>query len=179
MGVIIVFLFGGVTFLAQTFHVTPNTNETVISQIARLLTGRGWFYYLLQTSTAAILILAANTSYNDFPLVFSLIAKDGYVPRQFSARGDKLVFSNGIIVLSLLSAVLLIVFHGDTHNLIPLYAVGVFLSFTLSQVGMVVHWFKSRETGWRTNIIVNGLGAVLSGVALTVIAPTSLFKVLG
>lgn len=170
MGIIIVFLFGGATFLAQILHVTPNADETVISQIASLLTGRGWFYYLLQTSTAVILVLAANTSYNDFPLVFSLIAKDGYVPRQFSARGDKLVFSNGIIVLSLLSAVLLIVFHGDTHNLIPLYAVGVFLSFTLSQVGMVVHWFKSRETSWRTNIIVNGLGAVLSGVALTVIA---------
>lgn len=172
MGIIIVFLFGGATYLAQTLHVTPNVNETVISQIARLLTGRGWFYYLLQASTAAILILAANTSYNDFPLVFSLIAKDGYVPRQFSARGDKLVFSNGIIALSILSAILLIVFHGDTHALIPLYAIGVFLSFTLSQVGMVVHWFKSKEAGWRTNILVNGLGAMLSGIALVVIATT-------
>lgn len=116
MGLIIIFLFGGATFLAQTLHVTPNTNETVISQISRLLMGQGWFYYLLQASTATILILAANTSYNDFPLVFSLIAKDGYVPRQFSARGDKLVFSNGIIALSALSAVLLVVFHGDTRK---------------------------------------------------------------
>ncbi|MDR3541606.1 MAG: APC family permease [Desulfosporosinus sp.] len=172
MGAIIVFLFGGATFLAQTLQVTPNFNETVISQIAQLLTGRGWFYYSLQASTAAILILAANTSYNDFPLVFSLIAKDGYVPRQFSARGDKLVFSNGIIALSAFSAVLLIVFHGDTHALIPLYAVGVFLSFTLSQVGMVVHWYKTKEIDWQGNIMVNGLGATLSGVALTVIATT-------
>jgi amino acid transporter len=172
MGIIIVFLFGGVTFIAQTLHVTPNADETVISQIARLLTGRGWFYYLLQASTAAILILAANTSYNDFPLVFSLIAKDGYVPRQFAARGDKLVFSNGIIALSLLSATLLIIFHGDTHNLLPLYAVGVFLSFTLSQIGMVVHWFKSRETGWRTNIVVNGFGATLSGMVLLILGTT-------
>lgn len=172
MGIIIVFLFGGTTFLAQMIHVTPNPSETVVSQIARLLTGRGWFYYLLQASTAAILILAANTSYNDFPLVFSLIAKDGYVPRQFAARGDKLVFSNGIVVLSILSALLLVVFGGDTHNLIPLYAIGVFLSFTLSQIGMVVHWYKSRESGWKTNILVNGLGAILSGIALIVIATT-------
>jgi amino acid transporter len=172
MGMIIVLLFGGTTFLAQMLHVTPNPDETVVSQIARILTGRGWFYYLLQVSTAAILILAANTSYNDFPLVFSLIAKDGYVPRQFSARGDKLVFSNGIVVLSILSALLLVVFQGDTHNLIPLYAIGVFLSFTLSQVGMVVHWYKSKEPAWKTNIIVNGLGAMLSGVALVVIATT-------
>lgn len=172
MGIIIVFLFGGATFLAQTLHVTPNPDETVISQIARLLTGRGWFYYLLQASTAAILILAANTSYNDFPLVFSLIAKDGYVPRQFSARGDKLVFSNGIVALSIFSAVLLVVFRGDTHALIPLYAIGVFLSFTLSQVGMVIHWYKSKEAGWRTNIMVNGFGATLSGIVLLVLATT-------
>ena len=94
------------------------------------------------------------------------------MPRQFSARGDKLVFSNGIIALSAFSAVLLVIYHGDTHALIPLYAVGVFLSFTLSQVGMVVHWYKSREINWRANIMVNGFGATLSGVALTVIATT-------
>ena len=172
MGLIIVVLFGGTTFLAQFLHVTPNTQETLISQIARLLTGRGWFYYFLQASTAAILILAANTSYNGFPSVFSIIAKDGYVPRQFAARGDKLVFSNGIVVLSILSALLLVVFGGDTHNLIPLYAIGVFLSFTLSQVGMVVHWFKARESSWKTNVLINGLGAILSGIALAVIATT-------
>ncbi|AFM39954.1 amino acid transporter [Desulfosporosinus acidiphilus SJ4] len=170
MGIIIVFLFGGTTFLAQILHVTPNADETVISQIARVLTGRGWFYYLLQASTAAILILAANTSYNDFPLVFSLIAKDGYLPRQFSARGDKLVFSNGIVTLSILAALLLFIFGGDTHNLLPLYAIGVFLSFTLSQVGMVVHWRKIKEVGWKTNIMVNGFGATLSGIVLLILA---------
>lgn len=170
MGIIIVFLFGGTTFLAQILHVTPNVDETVISQMARVLTGRGWFYYLLQASTAAILILAANTSYNDFPLVFSLIAKDGYLPRQFSARGDKLVFSNGIVTLSILAALLLVIFGGDTHNLLPLYAIGVFLSFTLSQVGMVVHWCKTKEVGWKTNIVVNGFGATLSGIVLLILA---------
>lgn len=170
MGCIIVLLFGGVTYIAQTLHVTPNPNETVISQLARMLTGKGWFYYLLQASTAAILILAANTSYNDFPLVFSILAKDGFVPRQFAARGDKLVFSNGIVTLSLLSAILLFIFHGDTHNLLPLYAVGVFLSFTLSQVGMVVHWFKSKEKGWLTNTFINGFGATLSGIVLIILA---------
>jgi amino acid transporter len=169
MGIIIVFLFGGTTFLAQILHVTPNADETVISQIARVLTGRGWFYYLLQVSTAAILILAANTSYNDFPLVFSLIAKDGYLPRQFSARGDKLVFSNGIVTLSILAAILLVIFGGDTHNLLPLYAIGVFLSFTLSQVGMVVHWRKTKEVGWKTNIMINGFGAALSGIVLLIL----------
>lgn len=172
MGTIIVFLFGGTTFLAQHLHVTPNVDETVVSQIARLLTGRGWFYYLVQMSTALILVMAANTSYNDFPLVSSLIAKDGYMPRQFGARGDRLVFSNGIVVLSILSSILLVVFHGDTHNLIPLYAIGVFLSFTLSQTGMVLHWYRTKENGWKTNILANGFGAFLSAIVLIVIAVT-------
>lgn len=172
MGIIIFFLFGGTTYLAQSLHVTPNSNETVVSQIAALLAGRGWFYYLLQASTALILVLAANTSYNDFPLVSSLIAKDGYLPRLLSMRGDRLVFSNGIVILSFFSAILLIVFRGDTHALIPLYAVGVFLSFTLSQTGMILHWLRSKEPGWPTHATINGLGAILAGTALVIIAAT-------
>lgn len=172
MGLIIVCLFGGITYLAQSLHVTPNPNETVVSQIAALLAGRSWFYYLLQGSTALILILAANTSYNGFPLVTSLIAKDGYLPRLLSMRGDRLVFSNGIAILSLFSALLLVVFKGSNHALIPLYAVGVFLSFTLSQTGMIMHWVKSGHKGWQAHAVVAGLGAVLSGAALVVIAIT-------
>lgn len=172
MGIIIIFLFGGVTYLAQLLHVTPNPDETIVSQIAALLVGRGWYYYLVQGSTALILIMAANTSFSDFPMVASLVARDGYLPRSFALRGDKLVFSNGIIILSILSAVLLIIFHGDTHNLIPLYAVGVFLSFTLSQSGMVKHWWSRKEGHWKKQAFINGLGALLSATALIVIAIT-------
>lgn len=172
MGIIIVLQFGGVTYLAQILHVTPNPDETVISQIATLLVGHGWFYYLVQGSTALLLILAANTSFSDFPMVTSLIARDGYLPRSFGLRGDKLVFSNGIIVLSILSALLLIVFKGDTHNLIPLYAIGVFLAFTLSQFGMVKHWWNKKGAHWKRQAVINGIGALFSGTTLIVIAVT-------
>lgn len=172
MGVIIVFMFGGVTYLAQVLHVTPNPDETVVSQITRMIMGRGWFYYLLQASTAMILILAANTSFSDFPMVASLIARDGYCPRSFALRGDRLVFSNGIIILTVLSGILLVVFKGDTHNLIPLYAIGVFLSFTLSQAGMVKHWWVRKEKHWKSKTFINGFGALFSGIVLVVIAIT-------
>ncbi|CAA7602367.1 Amino acid/polyamine transporter I [Acididesulfobacillus acetoxydans] len=172
MSLIIVFQFGGVTYLAQILRVTPSSDQTVISQIATLLVGRGWFYYLVQGSTALILVMAANTSFSDFPMVASLLARDGYLPRSFGLRGDKLVFSNGIITLSALSALLLIVFHGDTHNLIPLYAVGVFLAFTLSQTGMVKHWWVKKDAHWRKQAAINGLGALFSGTALIVISVT-------
>lgn len=172
MGLIIVLQFGGVTYLAQVLHVTPNPDETVVSQIAALLVGRGWFYYLVQGSTALILILAANTSFSDFPMVASLLARDGYLPRSFGLRGDRLVFSNGIIILSILSAILLVVFRGDTHNLIPLYAIGVFLAFTLSQAGMVKHWWSRKEAHWQRQAFINGIGALFSATTLIVIAIT-------
>jgi amino acid transporter len=140
-------MFLGTSVLAYLFGVHPHEDETVISQFARhIFNGPlGWFYYVVQAATAAILVLAANTAFADFPRLSSLLARDRFLPRQFANRGDKLVFSNGIIILAIFSSILIIAFAGDTSRLIPLYAVGVFLSFTLSQAGMVRHWLKVRR----------------------------------
>jgi hypothetical protein len=152
--------------------VTPLEDETVVSQIAHALFGTGLFYYLVQISTTLILTLTANTSFADFPRLSSLLSRDRYVPRQFAKLGDRLVFSNGILILGGLAALLLTIFRGDTHALIPLYAVGVFLSFTLSQGGMIRHWFAERGPGWRQRLVINGTGAVVTGVVTLVIAVT-------
>lgn len=146
MAVLLTTMFLGTSVMAYLYQVHPHESETVISQFARTMFtgGMGWFYYVVQAATAAILILAANTSFADFPRLSSLLARDRFLPRQFATRGDKLVFSNGIIILAIFSSLLVIVFGGDTSRLIPLYAVGVFLSFTLSQAGMVRHWLKER-----------------------------------
>jgi amino acid transporter len=140
-------MFLGTSTLAYLFGVHPHAHETVISQFARhIFTGpMSWFYFVVQAATAAILVLAANTAFADFPRLSSLLARDRFLPRQFANRGDKLVFSNGIIILAIFSSVLVVAFAGDTSRLIPLYAVGVFLSFTLSQTGMVMHWLKVRK----------------------------------
>ncbi|HTK37595.1 MAG TPA: APC family permease [Pyrinomonadaceae bacterium] len=147
MAVLLGIMFLGTGVLAYLFGVHPHEDETVISQFARHIFtgGMGWFYFVVQAATAAILILAANTAFADFPRLSSLLARDRFLPRQFANRGDKLVFSNGIVILGLLAAVLVVAFAGDTSRLIPLYAVGVFLSFTLSQAGMVRHWIKVRR----------------------------------
>ncbi|CAN5512645.1 APC family permease [soil metagenome] len=147
MAVLLCSMFLGTSVLAYLFGVHPHQNETVISQFARIIFtgGMGWFYFVVQASTAAILVLAANTAFADFPRLSSLLARDRFLPRQFANRGDKLVFSNGIIILVFFSALLVVGFGGDTGRLIPLYAVGVFLSFTLSQAGMVRHWLKVRR----------------------------------
>ncbi|HEX7722956.1 MAG TPA: APC family permease [Pyrinomonadaceae bacterium] len=145
MAALLVTMFIGTSIMAYLYQVQPHDNETVISQFARtIFTGpMSWFYFIIQGTTALILILAANTSFADFPRLASLLARDRFVPRQFATRGDKLVFSNGIIILAVFAGVLVVAFGGDTSRLIPLYAVGVFLSFTLSQVGMVRHWLKA------------------------------------
>ncbi|HJP94658.1 MAG TPA: APC family permease [Pyrinomonadaceae bacterium] len=144
MAALLATMFIGTSVMAYFYGVHPHENETVISQFARIIfTGpMGWFYYLIQGTTALILVLAANTSFADFPRLSSLLARDRFLPRQFANRGDRLVFSNGIIILAIFSGILVIAFGGDTSRLIPLYAVGVFLSFTLSQLGMVRHWLK-------------------------------------
>ncbi len=144
MAALLATMFIGTSVMAYLYGVHPHENETVISQFARIIfTGSlGWFYYLIQAATALILILAANTSFADFPRLSSLLARDRFMPRQFANRGDRLVFSNGVIILAIFSSILVAAFGGDTSRLIPLYAVGVFLSFTLSQVGMVRHWLK-------------------------------------
>ena len=146
MAILLTAMFLGTSVMAYLYHVHPKASETVISQFARIMfTGPfGWFYYVVQAATAAILVLAANTAFADFPRLSSLLARDRFLPRQFANRGDRLVFSNGIVILAIFSGVLVIAFGGDTSRLIPLYAVGVFLSFTLSQSGMVVHWLRER-----------------------------------
>jgi amino acid transporter len=146
MALLLTVMFLGTSVLAYLYGVHPHASETVISQFARIMfTGpMAWFYYVVQITTALILVLAANTSFADFPRLSSLLARDRFLPRQFATRGDKLVFSNGIVILAIFASVLVIAFGGDTSRLIPLYAVGVFLSFTLSQSGMVRHWLKVR-----------------------------------
>jgi len=172
MAVVLGTLFIGITVLATALGVLPTADETVVSQIARRLFGAGVLYYVIQASTALILVLAANTSFADFPRLSSLLARDHFVPRQFANLGERLVFSNGILVLAGFAAALLIVFGGETHALIPLYAVGVFVSFTLSQSGMVLHWWRGREAGWRWRMLVNGVGATATAIVTVVIAVT-------
>src|SRR5213079_1214770 len=141
-------MFLGASVLTRLFNIHPLEHETVISQIARIVFvgPLGWFYYVVQATTMAILVLAANTSFAGFPQLASMLARDRFLPRQFANRGDRLVFSNGIVLLAVFSGILVWAFRGDTSRLIPLYAVGVFLSFTLSQAGMVVHWWREGKS---------------------------------
>jgi hypothetical protein len=129
-------------------------------------------YFAVQAATMLILVLAANTAYADFPRLASIVARDRFLPRQFMNQGDRLAFSNGIVILSVLASVLLVVFGGDTHALIPLYMIGVFVSFTLSQAGMVLHWKSLRTAGWRTSAAINGFGAVVTGIVLLIVGTT-------
>jgi amino acid transporter len=175
MAVLLAVLFIGITILADAYAILPSEEgsggPTVIALVAQTAFGVGSpLYYLFQVSTALILFLAANTSYNAFPRLAALLAQDGYMPRQFSFRGDRLAFSWGIALLSGVAIVLLVAFGGVTTLLIPLYSVGVFVCFTLSQAGMVRHWLRTRESGWRWRMAINGIGTVLTGVVLVVVA---------
>jgi amino acid transporter len=173
MLVLSITMFLGITLLSQAYHIIPSEQETVISQLARGVFGeRGLAYYAMQAATMLILVLAANTAYADFPRLASILARDRYVPRQFMNQGDRLAFSNGIVGLSVFAGILLVLFRGDTHALIPLYMIGVFVSFTLSQAGMVVHWRKLRGPGWRTSAAINGVGAFVTAIVLLVVAAT-------
>ena len=180
MAALLAILFVGITFVADSFGIVPIDEpvaKTVISQVAATIYGDGTIpYYLFQAFTA--LILAANTSYNAFPRLAAILAQDGFMPRQFSFKGDRLAFTAGILILSAVAIALIVLFSGDTHALIPLYSVGVFVSFTISQSGMVRHWFQEQSPGWRGRLAINGLGAVLTGVVAVVVtvakAPTSL-----
>ncbi|MCZ8523282.1 MULTISPECIES: APC family permease [Paenibacillus] len=158
MGIILGSLFMGTSFLAYLYGIVPNAEETVVSQIAESTFGRGLLYYAIQASTALILFLAANTAYAAFPLLASMMSKDKYMPRMFNVRGDRLGFSNGIIVLGVLSAVLIMIFQGDTEGLIPLYALGVFVPFTLSQTGMMRRWVRLKPRGWMISFSINTVG---------------------
>ncbi len=170
MAAILGFLFLGSSMLAHRLGIVPQAHETILSQLARAVFGSGPFYYLVQVATAVILLLAANTSFTGFPRLASLLAKDRFLPRQLANLGDRLVFSNGIILLGLLAAALIVLFGGNTHAIIPLYAVGVFLSFTLSQFGMVRHWYDNQEPGWRRRMLVNLTGGLTTATVTVVIA---------
>ncbi len=172
LGVISITMFLGITYLAFDFGIIPGGDETVVSKIARRVFGNTLMYYAVQAATMLILLLAANTSYADFPRLSSILARDRYVPRQFGTQGDRLVFSNGILILSGFAIALIVIFQGDTHALLPLYAIGVFMSFTLSQSGMVRRWLRLKEKGWRWRVWVNGVGAVVTAIVLLTLAVT-------
>jgi amino acid transporter len=172
LGVILISLFVGITFLTRHYHLTPLPEQTILSQLARQIFGDGVLYYAIQASTMLILVLAANTAFADFPRLSYFLARDGFLPRQFGSRGDRLVFSNGILILGTTAAVLLVIFGGSTHALIPLYAVGVFLSFTLSQASMVRRWLVRREPGWRWRWWLNAVGAATTGLVVAIITAT-------
>jgi amino acid transporter len=166
---VIVFLFGGTTLLGIHLRVLPLDGITVLSQMAGAVFGKTILYFVIQIFTAIILILAANTAYNGLPLLLYILAHDNYVPRQFSHRGTKLSFSNGIIFIFISASLLIIYFKADTHSLIPLYSIGVFISFTLSQFGMVKKWIRTKEKGWKYKFWINGLGAIATFVGLGVV----------
>ncbi len=165
-------MFLGVTFLSHSFGIAPDPKgqQTVLSQLNEAVFGRGPIYLVIQAATMMILILAANTSFADFPRLSSILAKDRFAPRQLANLGDRLVFSNGAILLALAASVLIIRYQGDVHDLIPLYMVGVFVSFTLSQAGMVVHWLRVKERGYQWRMALNATGAVTTAVVLCVVA---------
>jgi amino acid transporter len=172
LGVITVAMFLGITYLAYDFGIVPGGNETVVSKIARRVFGGGFLYYEIQAVTMLILLLAANTAFADFPRLSFFLARDRFIPRQFATQGDRLVFSNGIAILAGVACLLVVVFQGDTQQLLPLYAIGVFISFTVSQSGMVRRWLRLREEGWVWRIWFSLVGAVVTGIVLVTLAFT-------
>jgi amino acid transporter len=172
MSAILASLFMGISWMAYHYGIIPKADETVTSQLARLTFGTGVVYYAIQIATMMLLVLAANSAFAGFPHLASILAKDGFMPHQMATFGDRLVFSNGIIILGFFACLLLVIFKGDTHALIPLYAIGVFVSFTLSQAGMVKRWLVKKGTHWRKKLIVNGVGAFTTGIATIIIAST-------
>jgi uncharacterized membrane protein YhaH (DUF805 family) len=169
---LLVALFAGLMILIHLDGVVPRGHETLLSQLAHAHLGSGILYGFMQAATALILLFAANTAFNGFPRLLYFMARQEHAPRAFLRMGDRLAFSNGIVVLAVGAAAIYLGFRGNTESLIPLFAVGVFLAVTLSQAGMVVRWWRTRERRWRTNLALNGLGCVLSAVVLVVAAVT-------
>ncbi|MCL5069407.1 MAG: APC family permease, partial [Actinobacteria bacterium] len=172
LAVLVIVLFGGTSLLANTFHVAPIPDKTVLIQIANEIFGNNFMFYYIMTTTFIILAMAANTAYSGFPLLVSVVAKEGYAPRQLSMRGDRLSFSNGIILLSAIASLLIIIFSANVSSLIGLYAIGVFISFTLSQSGMFVRWLRIRGKHWHLKAFINGFGALVTAVVVVIIAIT-------
>ncbi|MDM5187974.1 APC family permease [Bacillus sp. DX4.1] len=177
MGSLLALLFSGIIYLAYYYGITPSKEVTVISQIAEETFGRNFMYFFIQGTTALILILAANTGYSAFPLLAVNLAKDKFIPRMFTVRGDRLGYSNGIIILGIASILLIIAFQGQTEHLIPLYAVGVFIPFTLSQSGMVVKWIREKSQGWILKLTINLTGAVISFIVMSMFFLTKFAQV--
>ncbi len=172
LGTILGTMLLGLAVLTVRFHIGPRTGQTVLSQIMGASVGRNWLYYVVDIATTVVLALAANTSFGGLPVLASLLARDNYLPHAFALRGDRLVFSNGIWVLSAMSGALLIAVGGDTNTLIPLFAIGVFTGFTLSQTGLVVHWRRLRPPRWQHRAGINGLGAVVTALATVIFLVT-------
>jgi hypothetical protein len=172
MSAMLAIMLAGTTFLILHNHIMPEENVTMLSLLAEETFGRGWMYYFLQIATMLILYLAANTSYNGLPLLLSILARDGYMPRYLGIRGERLSFSNGIILLSVFAGALIAGFGGNVEHLISLYAIGVFLSFTIAQTALVVHWQRERGAKWRLRAIINAFGAVITGLVVLVITIT-------
>jgi amino acid transporter len=172
MAAILAALFVGTTLLASELHVIPAHDRTVVSQIAATVLGEGVFFYVVQVATAMILVLAANTAFAGLPTLASVMARDGAMPTHFAFRGDRLAFSNGILVLGLVSIAVLFVFDADTHKIIPLYAFGVFMAFTLSQAGMVIHWKRNKEPGWRMSLLLNAVGTGATAIVAVIVGGT-------
>ncbi|MDF2945493.1 MAG: amino acid permease family protein [Bacillales bacterium] len=177
MGTILAILFSGVTFLAYWYGITPRAEETVVSQLGSTIFGRNFIYYFIQATTALILVLAANTGFSAFPLLAYNLAADKFMPRMYLMRGDRLGYSNGIITLGLGSIILIIAFEGHTENLIPLYAVGVFIPFTLSQTGMIIKWIREKPKGWMLKLTANLIGAIITFIVLTIFFLTKFAQV--
>jgi amino acid transporter len=176
LAVLVLIIFGGVCALASLYHVRHRPDVTVIAQIAVNVFGQNsLMFYIIQFTTALILVMAANTAFAGLPTLLSILAKDGYAARSFASRGARLSFSNGIILLYVLASVLVIIFRGNTHLLIPLYSVGVFVSFTLSQSGMFKRWVTRREGKWRHKAAINGIGAVATAITSVIVAVNKFF----
>jgi len=172
MAGILVVMLSGVTFMMMHFHVIPILEVTALSQLAEHVFGRNVIYYYIQVTTMIVLYLAANTAYNGLPVLLSIVARDGYLPRYLSSRGERLTFSNGIIVITVSAAALIVVFGGHLDHLIALYAIGVFISFTIAQCSMVVHWKREKGSGWLIRAVVNGIGAIATGLVVIIITLT-------
>ncbi len=177
MGLILAVLFSGITFLAYYYGITPSARETVVSQIASQTFGRNWMYYFIQGTTSLILVFAANTGYSAFPLLAVNLARDKYLPRMLSNRGDRLVFSNGIVTLGVAAIILILIFKGNTEHLIPLYAVGVFIPFTLAQTGMMLKWLREKPANWVTKFIINTIGTFICFIVTMMFFITKLTQV--
>ncbi|MFR5264383.1 APC family permease [Clostridium sp.] len=176
LALLVFLIFGGLSYLSTIYNAVPSDQQTIISQIATQVFGRNAMYYFIQATTAIILIMAANTAFSGLPLLLSIIAKDGYAPRQLTKVGKRLSYSNGILLIAIVSSLLVIGFNGNTDALLPLYAIGVFISFTIAQFGMLVRWMRKKPKGWVGKMCINGLGAIMTAFTAIDITATKFLE---